>query len=109
MGFKGKSAFSIDEWYTEYMSTDGLFANIFGGDTAFDELVAQLSKAVKEEDRNAVLKQLQDLEQEKLYKVPLFTVGNYVFTNSNVKIPEGVTFCNPLYSCDLDFANWEMA
>ena len=67
------------------------------------------SKAVKEEDRNAILKQLQDLEQEKLYKVPLFTVGNYVFTNSNVKIPEGVTFCNPLYSCDLDFANWEMA
>ena len=56
VGFKGKSAFSIDEWYTEYMSTDGLFANIFGGDTSFDDLVAQLSKAVKDEDRNAILK-----------------------------------------------------
>lgn len=109
VGFKGKSAFSIDEWYTEYMSTDGLFANIFGGDTSFDDLVAQLSKAVKEEDRNAVLKQLQDLEQEKVYKVPVFTVGTYIFTSSNVVLPEGVKFCNPLYMCDLDFANWEIA
>lgn len=109
VGFKGKSAFSIDEWYAEYMSTDGLFANIFGGDTAFDPLIAQLSKAVTETDRNEVLKQLQALEQEKVYKVPAFTVGTYIFTSSNVVIPSGVTFCNPLYMSDIDFANWEIA
>ena len=109
VGFKGKSSFSIDEWYTEYMSTDGLFANIFGGDTAFDELVSQLSKAVTETDRNEVLKQLQALEQENVYKVPVFTVGTYIFTSSNVVIPAGVEFCNPLYMSDLDFANWEIA
>ena len=109
LGFKGKSAFSIDEWYTEYMSTDGLFANIFGGDTSFDALVADLSKAVTEEDRNAVLTELQALEQEKVYKVPVFTVGTYVFTSNRVNIPEGVEFCNPLYMCDLDFENWELA
>ena len=109
IGFKGKSSFSLDEWYSEYLSTDALFQNIWGGDTAFDEAIATYSAATTEEEKNAALKTLQDLEQEKLYKVPLFTVGNYVFTSSNVKIPEGVTFCNPLYSCDLDFANWEMA
>ena len=94
---------------SEYLSTDALFQKIWGGDTSFDEAIATYSAATTEEEKNAALKTLQDLEQEKLYKVPLFTVGNYVFTNSNVKIPEGVTFCNPLYSCDLDFANWEMA
>ena len=109
IGFKGKSSFSLDEWYSEYLSTDALFQNIWGGDTAFDEAIATYSAATTEEEKNAALKTLQDLEQEKLYKVPLFTVGNYVFTSSNVKIPEGATFCNPLYSCDLDFANWEMA
>lgn len=109
IGFKGKSSFSLDEWYSEYLSTDALFQKIWGGDTSFDEAIATYSAATTEEEKNAALKTLQDLEQEKLYKVPLFTVGNYVFTNSNVKIPEGVTFCNPLYSCDLDFANWEMA
>lgn len=109
IGFKGKSAFSIDEWYTEYMSTDGLFANIFGGDTSFDSLVAQLSKAVDENSRNDILKKLQALEQEKVYKVPAFTVGTYIFTSSNVVLPQGVEFCNPLYMCDLNFANWEIA
>mgnify|MGYP002572213896 FL=1 len=108
IGFKGKSAFSIDEWYTEYMSSDGLFANIFGGDTDFDGLVADLSKAVDESSRNEVLKKLQDMEQEKVYKVPVFTVGTYIFTSNNVTIPSGVEFCNPLYMSDLDFANWEV-
>lgn len=108
IGFKGKSTFSIDEWYTEYMSSDGLFANIFGGDTDFDGLVADLSKAVDESSRNEVLKKLQDMEQEKVYKVPVFTVGTYIFTSNNVTIPSGVEFCNPLYMSDLDFANWEV-
>ena len=109
IGFKGKSAFSIDEWYTEYMSTDALFANVFGGTTEFDELVAELFKATDAEKRNEVLKQLQEKEQEAVYKVPAFTVGTYVFTSDKVILPEGVTFCNPLYMCDLDFANWEIA
>lgn len=108
IGFKGKSAFSINEWYTEYMSDDGLFQNIFGGDTAFDEAIAQLSAATTDEDRDAAYKTLQELEQEKAYKVPLFTVGNYVYTSDRVKLPSGVEFCNPLYMCDVDFANWEM-
>lgn len=109
LGFKGKSAFSIDEWYTEYLSSDALFANIFGGDTDFDALVTELFAATDEAKRNEVLKELQVLEQEKVYKVPAFTVGNYVFLSNNLKLPEGVKFCNPLYSCDLDFANWEIA
>ena len=91
IGFKGKSAFSIDEWYTEYLSTDALFG------------------ATNEADRNAALKELQELEQEKVYKVPVFTLGNYVFLSNHVVVPESVEFCNPLYSCDVDFANWELA
>lgn len=108
IGFKGKSAFSMKEWYTEYMSGDALFGNIFGGDTEFDELIAQLSAATDEKESNEILKKLQDLEQEKVYKVPAFTVGTYVYTSKNVTIPDGVEFCNTLYSCDLDFENWEV-
>lgn len=108
IGFKGKSAFSIDEWYSEYMSTDALFANIFNADTAFDDSIAALYAAVDENTRNTVLKKLQALEQEKVYKVPMFTVGNYVFVSNNVTVPSGVQFCNPLYFCDLQFENWEV-
>ena len=109
IGFKGKSAFSIDEWYTEYLSTDALFAKIFGGSDEFDAPVAALFAATNEADRNEALKVLQELEQEKVYKVPVFTLGNYVFLSDHVVVPEGVEFCNPLYSCDVDFANWELA
>ena len=108
IGFKGKSAFSIDEWYTEYLSTDALFANIFGGTTEFDDAVTALFAATNEADRDAALKTLQELEQKNVYKVPMFTLGNYIFLNNRLVVPEGVEFCNPLYSCDVDFANWEI-
>ncbi len=109
IGFKGKSAFSIDEWYTEYMSSDALFANVFGGTTEFDELVSELFKSTDQAGRNEILKKLQEKEQEAAYKVPVFTVNTYVFTSDKVVLPAGVEFCNPLYMCDLDFANWEIA
>lgn len=109
IGFKGKSAFAMNEWYTEYLSTDGLFSNIYGGDTAFDSLVSDLMAATDAASRNAALTALQNLEQEKVYKVPMFIVGTYVFVSDHVKLPAGVEFCNPFYSCDLDFANWELA
>ncbi|NCC06973.1 MAG: ABC transporter substrate-binding protein [Clostridia bacterium] len=109
IGFKGKSAFSLEEWYSEYISDDALFSKIFGGDTSFDTLVDDLYAATDEATRTDVLKKLQDMEQKNVYKVPVFTVGTYVFTSDNVKVPSGVKFCNPLYMCDLDFANWEVA
>lgn len=108
MGFKGKSAFSMEEWYSEYLSTDALFANIYGGDTSFDAAVSKLAAATTDAEKNEALKELQKLEQELVYKVPMFTVGNYVFVSNNVVVPQGVEFCNPLYNCDVDFENWEM-
>ncbi|WP_235370930.1 ABC transporter substrate-binding protein [Pseudoflavonifractor phocaeensis] len=109
IGFKGKSAFAMNEWYTEYLSTDGLFSNIYGGDASFDALVADLMAATDSASRKAALTALQNLEQELVYKVPMFIVGTYVFVSDHVKLPDGVSFCNPFYSCDLDFANWELA
>lgn len=108
VGFKGKSSFSINEWYTEYMSTDALFQNIYGGDTAFDEEIAKLTAASDEKEHVEVLTKLQQLEQEKMYKVPLFTVGTVAFTSDKVELPGGIAFCNPLYSCDVDFENWSL-
>lgn len=108
IGFKGKGAFSINEWYTEYMSTDGLFSNIFGGDTDFDEPIAKLTGATSADETKTALEDLEALEQEKVYKVPLFTVGTYAFTSDRVKLPEDVEFCSPLYMKDIDFVDWEL-
>ncbi len=109
VGYKGLSAFSISEWYGEYQSTNANFKNIFGGDTQFDELATAIAAEANAEKRSEILKQLQELEQENLYKLPLFTIGNNVFVNTDhVKLPEGMTFGNPWYIYDMGLANWEI-
>ena len=99
----------MEEWYSEYKSSDALFANIFGGDTAFDAAVDALSAATTDAEKNAALTALQALEQEMVYKVPVFTVGNAAYLSTDLVLPEGVNFCNPLYACDMDYANWDIA
>ena len=108
IGYKGLSAFDISEWYNEYSSTNANFQNIFGGDTSYDALLSELSASTSAEERNDVLSRLQDLEQETLFKLPLYTIGNNIFVNTgNIKVPEGTTFGNPWYRTDIGFENWE--
>lgn len=108
IGFKGYSASRLDEWYSEYLSTSATFSNIFGGNDLFDAPIAALNAATTNEARDAALKTLQELEQANMWKVPLFTLSNYVFVSDNVVLPSGVSFCNPLYVCDVDYANWTL-
>lgn len=107
--YKGLAAFDISEWYGEYSSGNANFSTILGGDTSFDELYNELLTVSNEEEKAAVLKELQALEQEKLFKLPLATFKNYIYINTDrVWVPEGVTFGNPRYRYDMDFANWKM-
>lgn len=107
--YKGLAAFDISEWYGEYSSSNANFSKILGGDTSFDELYNELLTVSSEEEKATVLKKLQALEQEKLFKLPLATFNNYIYINTDrVWVPEGVTFGNPRYRYDMDFENWKM-
>ena len=86
-----------------------IFREKNGGDLYFDAAIAELAAATTTEAKKVALDKLQTLEQDLMYKVPMFTVGNAVFLSNNIKLPAGVVFCNPLYSCDIDFANWTLA
>ena len=109
IAYKGLSAFAVNEWYGEYQSTNNNFMNIFGGDTAFDELTNQLNESSDPAVRSETLSELQELEQEMLYKLPLYTIGHVLYINTDhVQIPDGVEFANPWYRSDIDFENWEI-
>lgn len=109
LGYKGLSAFDISEWYGEYATTNGNFTNIFGGDTRFDELTSQLASATDPDDRDNILGELQEIEQESLFKLPFYTLGNNIFINTDhVDIPDDVVFGNPWYRTDVQFENWEI-
>ena len=109
IAYKGLSAFAVNEWYGEYQSTNNNFMNIFGGDTAFDELINQLNESSDPAVRSETLSALQEMEQEMLYKLPLYTIGHVLYINTDhVQIPDGVEFANPWYRSDIDFENWEI-
>lgn len=109
VGYKGLSAFDISEWYGEYSSTNANFQNIFGGDTAFDDLIAQYAAATTDADKQAILDALGAKEAELSYKLPLFTLGNNMFINTGrIALPEGTVFGNPWYITDIGFENWEI-
>lgn len=109
VGYKGLSAFSIAEWYGEYDSNNANFKNIFGGDTAFDQGANDIAAEADPAVRSEILKELQELEQENLYKLPLYTIGNNIFINTDhVKIPEGTVFGNPWYISNIHMDQWEI-
>lgn len=109
LGYKGLSAFDISEWYGEYSSSNSNFKQIFNGDTSFDAANAQYAAALTQDAKNEALKELQKIEAEKLYKLPLYTIGNNVFVNTNhVSLPSGVVFGNPWYRTNLHYEDWEL-
>lgn len=109
VGYKGLSAFSIAEWYGEYDSTNANFQNIFGGDTRFDELSNAIAAESDPAKSSQILKELQELEQESLFKLPLYTIGNNIFVNTDhVKLPDGVVFGNPWYISNIHMDQWEI-
>ena len=109
VGYKGLSAFDISEWYGEYNSTNSNFQNIFGGDTAFDELIAQYAAATTDAEKDSILAALGDVEAELAYKLPLFTLGNNVFVNTGrVQLPDDIVFGNPWYKTDIRYEEWEI-
>lgn len=104
---KNLSAFGFEEWYGEYASTNANFRNILGGDTAFDELRERLNASTEADERAEILKELQLLEQELLYKLPLLQLKNVIFINNDrISVPSSVKFGNPWYNHDIQFEAW---
>lgn len=105
---KAQSAFAVDEYYGEYVSTNTNFAKILGASTVFDELVGKLNMTEDATERKSILKDLQALEQEYLYKMPLAVFGQNIYINT-AKVDIGDTvFGNPLYNYDDQFASWKL-
>jgi len=88
IALKGLSSFGFEEWYGEYASDNVNFVNIMGKDGYFDTKVNELRETSDPVRRNQILIDLQKLEQKYLYKLPLFTLQNIVFVNTDkVKTP----------------------
>ena len=107
IGFKGTGP--LDSYYAEYMSNSATFQNIFGGDTAFDSAVSDLMSAADEARQTEAKTALQKIEEEKLYKVPLMTLGYYTYLNTaRLDVPEDLDMGTPGHRCDIQFTEWSL-
>lgn len=105
---KALSAFSYEEYYGEYTSSNANFSKIFGKIPDFDKLVKELDMAVRPEERSGVLEELQALEQKELYKLPLGTFGVCIYVNTDHVDTSATQFGNPYFYYDNNFSGWKL-
>lgn len=109
MALAGFASFAYENWYGHYASTSPTFGTILNKDTSFDALIDKLAATSDEKERAAILKDLQALEQEKLFKLPMFTSEAYTYINTDkVDVPKDLKFGNPWYYNDLRFEEWSI-
>lgn len=106
---KGLSSFNTEDWYNEYLSTSTNLAGIMDEKGELDELIYALSSTTDQTIYNDTLEALVKLEQELLYKLPLFTLNEAIYINDNrLDIPDDIVFTNTRYRCDLRLDEWSI-
>lgn len=102
VALKGLSSFGLEEWYGEY--TGANFKAIIGIQPKYDELVAKLASQTGDDARKETLAELQHIERTDLYKLPLFTIRQYIYVAK--KVQAAATWGNPFYRYDINLAGW---
>ncbi len=106
---KGYGATNAMEWFQEYSPANLFFVSLFGGKGEFDELVSAISIETDSIKQEVLLKELVALEEELVYKFPLFTLGQSVYINTErLKLPTNFKNGNYFYIFDYGFADWEI-
>lgn len=104
---KNLSAFNVQDWYSEYLSSNVLMSKVLGDCSEFDRLYEELNEANSVTEFERSLQDLVDYEQEILYKIPMFTIGEAVYINGNrLSVPEDIVFGNTRYFSDIRLEEW---
>lgn len=106
IALKGLSAFNVGEWYAEY-SNPATFEKLLGAQPAYAALNSQLLQATSVRQTGAVLKSLQKLEQENLYKLPIHLLQQYVFVSKKIN-GTPAKWGNPLYVYQNNITSWSV-
>lgn len=106
MYMKAYSAFSTIEWYNEYASTNAQISTLTGSGE-FDALLDNINAAKDPESYTAALNDLKELDESLMLKLPLYTLNEMVYINSNrVYVPDDLDFCSARVRCNLRLEEW---
>lgn len=104
LALKGLSAFNVGEWYAEY-SNPATFEKLLGAQPAYAALNSKLLQATTLRETAKVLTDLQKLEQQDLYKLPMHFLKQVVFISKNIS-GTPAKWGNPLYVYQNNIASW---
>lgn len=104
--YKGLSAFGYEEAYGEMLSGGNIMRYLVN-DNVFDELVAELNATVDAEARTEIIKELQKLDQEYLYRLPFFSLQNCVIVNTS-RLKTAGQYGNEWWNYDRQIEEWEI-
>lgn len=105
VALKGLSSFGLEEWYSEYVGAN--FRAIIGEQPQYSTLIDRLATETEDSARRGTLDELQRLERSDLFKVPLFTIKQFIYVAKKVDTA-GVTFGSPFYRYNLKLGDWTM-
>lgn len=103
--YKGLSAFGYEEAYGELVSSGNIMKYLVQSD-AYDELVNKLNTTLDAEARKDILEELQKLDQEYMFRLPLYSLPNCVIVNTNHLDVGDAQFGNEWYNYDRSFEDW---
>ncbi|MFI3115870.1 MAG: ABC transporter substrate-binding protein [Clostridia bacterium] len=104
---KNLSALNTEDWYNEYLSTNANLTQLMGRAGEFDDLMYKLTSTTDSNEYEKLMQELVNLEQELLYKLPLFLLNDAVFINSNrLSVPDDIVFGNTRYRSDIRLDEW---
>lgn len=97
------------EWYYEYFSEHPNYFKHFGDTSQFDELINEAYESMDDITYFDNLFELQQLEQQLLYKFPLFTVNKLIYIyDYRLNLPNNLNFSSNHFKYNLDFKNWKI-
>lgn len=103
---KGYSAQGPAEWFTEYLTSSTNVNNLLGTEE-FDDLVLQLEGASSVEAYERVWAEMQELDRNTMYRIPIVTTTDCAYINGNrISVPSDMVFGNTRYRSDLRMDEW---
>ena len=108
VGLKNLSAVDYSEWYYEYSSDNQMGSVVLKNRPVFNVLITALDGTKWAYERAMLYKEIQEMEAEQVFKIPIAIVPQHIIYNSkNLSIPD-ITFPNFFYHYDLEMSQWEL-
>ena len=108
VGLKNLSAVDYSEWYYEYSSDNQMWSVVLKNRPVFNVLITALDGTKWAYERAMLYKEIQEMEAEQVFKIPIAIVPQHIIYNSkNLSIPD-ITFPDFFYHYDLEMSQWEL-